>query len=243
VSARLARWATALAVLAVATIAGIVSYSHVESLGLGHGYSLSTARLLPLSVDGLVIASAMALATGTRTALARFGLVLGIVATVTANAVYGASHGPVGVVVNMWPAVAFLVSSEILIGMLRARPGQAPEAVADTMTVPLDVTGVAPVDVPADVSELAAGTVLAGTVYPVPVTVPRTVAARQAPTRTRAERKPSPEKIFAAEIAQGGAPSLRSIKERCHVGTDNARAIREQLLAVVGGQADVPQAA
>jgi hypothetical protein len=57
--------------------------------------------------------------------------VLGIVATVTANAVYGASHGPVGVVVNMWPAVAFLVSSEILIGMLRARPGQAPEAVPE----------------------------------------------------------------------------------------------------------------
>ncbi|HEY6789910.1 MAG TPA: DUF2637 domain-containing protein [Trebonia sp.] len=157
-------WVTGLAVLAVATIAGIVSYSHVESLGLGHGYSLSTARLLPLSVDGLILAASMALATGTRTALARFGLVMGIVATVTANAVYGASHGPVGVVVNMWPAVAFLVSSEILIGMLRARPGQAPEAVADTVTVPHED----PEDTPADVPEIAVNAVPASTVPPRP---------------------------------------------------------------------------
>jgi hypothetical protein len=216
VSARLPQWATALAVLAVATIAAIVSYAHVESVALANGYSIGTARLSPFSVDGLIVASSLVLANGARPWLARTGLVLGIVATMAANAVYGDGHGPVGIVVNMWPSVASVLASEILLSMLRARPvaDEAPETTNQVELEPVTIAPVTPV----------VGTSRAGAVRPVP-------------TRTRPNRKPSPDKLFAADIAAGRVPSLRAVKEGCHVGTDKAREIREQLVALVGNEA------
>lgn len=59
-----ARVLAGLAVLAVAVIAAIVSYSHIDALALSHGYSTDTARLLPLSVDGLILASSLVLLVG-----------------------------------------------------------------------------------------------------------------------------------------------------------------------------------
>jgi hypothetical protein len=257
----LARWATALAVLVVATIAASVSFDHVESLALSHGYSIDTARLLPFSVDGLIVAASMALMTGARPSLARVALVLGIAASVWANLAYGARYGITGEVLSAWPAVAFLVSSEILVGMLRARPaitagsaasiplaGDAAEAVAAQpspatsqdvtedvpVTVPQDVTHEAPEDVP----EIAVVTVPASTVYPVPARRARTVAARPAPA-TRAKRQADPARIFAAELAEGKVPSLRSIKTAMHVGTPAAQEVRARLVAIM----ETPQAA
>jgi hypothetical protein len=112
---KFARILAGLAVLAVAVVAGIVSFTHIETLALAHGYALGTARLLPVSVDGLILASSMALLTGARPGLARAGLVLGIVATLGANVAAGAQFGIVGALVNAWPAVAFIVASEILL--------------------------------------------------------------------------------------------------------------------------------
>lgn len=43
---------TGLAVLAVAVIAAVVSFSHIEAVALAPGYTVETPRLLPLSVDG-----------------------------------------------------------------------------------------------------------------------------------------------------------------------------------------------
>jgi hypothetical protein len=242
VSARLARWATALAVLAVAVIGGVVSFDHVQTLALANGYSPATARLLPFTVDGLIVAASMSLMTGTRPGLARVALVLGIAATVAANAVYGAGHGPVGVVVNMWPAVAFLVSSELLIGMLRARPATAPETVTST---PLagdaagtgSVTQAVTVDVTQAVSTVEA--VPASTVPPKRERRARTVSVPGGPTRIDAKRRPAPERVFAAELAAGQLPSLRAVKERAHVGTPRAREILAELAELI----DTSQAA
>lgn len=246
---KFARWATGLAVLAVATIAAIVSYTHIQTLALSHGYTPGTAGLLPFSVDGLIVASSLALANGARPSLARTGLVLGVLATVAANIAFGARFGLVGEIISAWPAGAFLVSSEILLSMLRARPTVADE-------VPQNVAPADEADenqffdkADEDTPEIATGV---APVIPVAADTGRTAAARSTPTPTRAtrpptatrtKRKPAPEKVFAAELAQGRAPSLRSIKEKCHVGTDNARAIREQLIALVGTQADMPRAA
>ena len=238
-----ARWATGLAVLAVATIAAIVSYTHIQTLALSHGYTPGTASLLPFSVDGLIVASSLALANGARAWLARTGLVLGVLATVAANVAFGAHYGLVGEIISAWPAGAFLVSSEILLSMLRARPvaDEAAQHVAPVNEVPQTANEADEAQAVADEDRADDAATAPVLLMPTGDEVPKRPTRTRA-TRTAPKRKPSPEKLFAADIEAGNMPTIRAIKERCHVGTDNARMIREQLLGLVG-QADVPQAA
>jgi Protein of unknown function (DUF2637) len=56
---RIIRWSTAVAVIGVAVIAAVVSYGHVGDLVRAHGETGWTARLIPLTVDGLIYASSM----------------------------------------------------------------------------------------------------------------------------------------------------------------------------------------
>jgi hypothetical protein len=130
---RAIRSATALVVTAVAAFAAVVSYSHIYDLGRAHGQSGAAARLLPLSVDGLILAASLVLLDAarrhTKAPLAQAMLALGIAATVAANAAYGARYGLLGVVVSAWPAVAFIGSAELLFGMVRSRTVSAPVAV------------------------------------------------------------------------------------------------------------------
>jgi hypothetical protein len=220
---KFARVLAGLAVLAVAIVAGIVSFSHIETLALANGYSVDTARLLPVSVDGLIVAASLALLTGVREhreapRLARAGLVLGIVATLAANVEAGARFGAVGAIVNAWPGVAFIVASEILLGMLRG-PQDVPLAEEATGTV---ADGV-PQHVPASLPEIVPVDVSASTPYPVPARRSLTVAA------TRAHRRAPVGKSKAPELERGELPSLRAIKARMHVGTDRAREIQRHL--------------
>lgn len=56
---RLIRLTTALAVVAVACVAAIISYQHAYELVSTHGERGLTARLLPFTVDGLIYAVSM----------------------------------------------------------------------------------------------------------------------------------------------------------------------------------------
>ena len=58
---RLIRFATAAVVCAVAAFAAVVSYPHVYDLGHAHGQDGTAARLLPPSVDGLILAASLVL--------------------------------------------------------------------------------------------------------------------------------------------------------------------------------------
>lgn len=98
---RIIRFVTAAVVCAVAAFAAVVSYSHIYGLGRAHGQDGTAARLLPLSVDGLILAASLVLlheARNDRDAprLARFMLWLGIAATIGANIAYGAGYGLLG---------------------------------------------------------------------------------------------------------------------------------------------------
>ena len=115
---RLIRSATAAVVCAVAGFAAVVSYSHIYDLGHAHGQDGTAARLLPLSVDGLILAASLVLLHEARNgrgapALARLMLWLGIGATVGANIAYGAGFGLLGALISAWPAVAFIGAVEI----------------------------------------------------------------------------------------------------------------------------------
>jgi hypothetical protein len=88
------RWSTALAVLGVVLIAAVVSYEHASALVRAHGETGWTARLIPLTVDGLIYTSSMVMLDSARRGLhvpmlARCLLALGIAATLAANVVHG----------------------------------------------------------------------------------------------------------------------------------------------------------
>ena len=133
---RVIRLATAAVVCAVAAFAAVVSYSHIYGLGRAHGQDGTPARLLPLSVDGLILAASLVLLHEARNGrdaprLARLMLWLGIAATIGANIAYGAGYGLLSALISAWPAVAFIGSVEIAMQQVRrarvprvARAGQ-----------------------------------------------------------------------------------------------------------------------
>jgi len=111
-------------VLAVAAFAAIVSYSHIFELGRAHGQDGAAARLLPLSVDGLIASASLVMLHAARRELsvpwlARAMLALGVGATVAANVGYGLPFGWLSAVVSAWPAVAFVGSVEMAVRFVR----------------------------------------------------------------------------------------------------------------------------
>jgi hypothetical protein len=124
VTDRLIRLTTALAVVAVASVAAIISYQHAYELVRTHGESGFTARLLPFTVDGLIWAASMVVLDASRRnqrvpRLALWSLGAGILATVSANLAHGLGHGPIGALVSVWPALALVGSFELLMLLVR----------------------------------------------------------------------------------------------------------------------------
>jgi hypothetical protein len=129
---RAIRVSTAAAVLAVAGVAAYVSYWHAYAVVCAHGETGITARLEPATIDGLVYASSMVNLYAARhrlpvPALARWLLVLGIVATLAANMAQGWSHGPVGAIIAAWSAVSLVGSYELLVWIIRTAAAGGPD--------------------------------------------------------------------------------------------------------------------
>jgi hypothetical protein len=118
------RRVTTLAVLVVAAVAAVISYEHMRALAAAAGEEWR-ASLVPVSVDGLMVAASMTALTRRRAgqavgALAWVALGLGIAASVTAN-VAAAEPTMVGRAVAAWPPVALGLSFELLLQQGRHR--------------------------------------------------------------------------------------------------------------------------
>lgn len=151
---RLIRIITALAVAAVAADAAVISYRHAYELVVSHGETGLTARLVPFTVDGLIVAASMLILDANRRgkrvpALAHWCLGVGIAATVCANLAHGLGHGLIGALVSAWPALALAGSFELLMLLIRLgrqaddnrgrglrRADDLPALVRDTSTAP-----------------------------------------------------------------------------------------------------------
>lgn len=121
---RLIRVTTALAVATVAAVAAVISYRHAYELVNIHGETGATARLVPVTIDGLILAASMLILDANRRhrpvpPLARWCLGAGIVATIGANLAHRLGHGPIGALVSAWPALALAGSFELLMTLIR----------------------------------------------------------------------------------------------------------------------------
>ena len=112
----------------VATIAGIVSYSHIVALGLRTHQGSGDAHLLPFAVDFLIVAGSVILLAGYW--LGWLCVAAGVAGTLFANLEFGLPYGWLSAVVSTWPAVAFTVATFVLERWLRSRRQQPAVAVA-----------------------------------------------------------------------------------------------------------------
>lgn len=118
---------TAAAVMVVAGVAAAASYEHMRHLaaGVGEGWR---SWLLPLSVDGMMVAASMTMLTRRRAgepagAIAWVSLVLGGLTSLAANVVAADPSivDPVLIrrLVAAWPPIALLLAYELLLQQLR----------------------------------------------------------------------------------------------------------------------------
>ncbi len=63
---RVIRWSAVGAVTAVGLAAAVLSYRHQFELAAGHGESALTAKLIPISIDGLLLAGTLAVLDASR---------------------------------------------------------------------------------------------------------------------------------------------------------------------------------
>jgi hypothetical protein len=120
------RWTTTMSVL---LLAAVVSYRHMYELALAYGESPWTAALVPLSVDGMIVASSMSLLLRSRAG--SFGgwlpwllLAVGSLASLGAN-VAAAEPTLIGRLIAAWPSFALIGAYEMLMSQIRAHAANA----------------------------------------------------------------------------------------------------------------------
>ncbi|MGV9212583.1 DUF2637 domain-containing protein [Micromonospora sp. RB23] len=112
--------------VAVTVIAAVGSYDHMRELAHRAGQGPLLAALLPLSVDGMILVATLALNDGRRSRWSAWlAFLVGVAASLAAN-VLVAEPDAVSRVVSAWPAVALLLTVEVL-----ARSGRAADVPAD----------------------------------------------------------------------------------------------------------------
>ncbi|MEU7894269.1 DUF2637 domain-containing protein [Nonomuraea sp. NPDC049152] len=119
------RWTTTSSVILVAGIAAVVSYRHMHKLALRHGESELGAMLIPLAVDGMIVASSMSILLASRYGrrggvLAWLLLIVGSLASLGAN-VAVADATLIARIIAAWPSFALIGAYEMLMGQVRQR--------------------------------------------------------------------------------------------------------------------------
>ncbi|WP_329243163.1 DUF2637 domain-containing protein [Actinoallomurus sp. NBC_01490] len=112
-----------MSVVVLAGIAAVLSYKHMFILVRRYGETSWTSALLPVSVDGMIIASSMTLLAdsrnGQRSGLLPWTLlVVGSAASLAAN-VAVAEPSAVGRLIAAWPSCALIGSYELLMRQVR----------------------------------------------------------------------------------------------------------------------------
>jgi hypothetical protein len=219
-------------VLAVGVIAAVQSYSHIYSLALAN-LPASPARgldalLLPLSVDGLIIAASQAMTKGDAPVLARWMLGLAVTATVGANVAYGLSAGILSGVLSAWPGICFAAADLLLRGRpvrkARARRRQRPAS------IPVRPPAVRPVVMPEDAEAVppAVPAVMPEDTQAAPPAAPPAEPAGRI-RMTLADRVASAQALFADDLAAGRVPGIGTIRRGVGGGQDTAYDVQRQL--------------
>jgi hypothetical protein len=142
---------TTTSVVLLAGIAALVSYGHMHALAMQHGEGRLASALIPLSVDGMIVASSMSLLLDSR--LGRRGgvlpwtlLIIGAAASLAAN-IAVAEPTLLGRVIAAWPSLALTASYELLMRQVRQAAHRA-ALTTDEAELPVGAEFATPVRLP-----------------------------------------------------------------------------------------------
>ncbi|WP_327009477.1 DUF2637 domain-containing protein [Dactylosporangium sp. NBC_01737] len=199
------RFASIAGTVAVTVIAAVGSYDHQRELALIAGQTPLLATLLPLSVDGMLLVATLALGDGRRSRWSAWlAFLIGVTASLAAN-VMVADPNPVARVVSAWPALALLLTVEIL-----TRSGKAPEEVPQ----PVRPVAAQPVEAPTEAPESAAQ----------PPELPAEPAAHQRRTQGAYGEPEAEASTGRRDSAPGGSHAVRTSEH--HPGGSSRPAVR-----------------
>lgn len=142
-----------------------------------------------------------------------------------ANADYGRTHGAAGILMSMWPGLAFIGSAVTALSLVRRSAQREPSA--EPVAVDLLTAHTRPP------LRLA---------WPVPAAAPAALPKR-APSACRKRRRSAPvinddaALRYAPEIESGRIPSMRRVRSEMRVGQAKAQAIVAHLGALAAGVA------
>ncbi len=142
----------------------MLSYRHQFELAAGHGELALTAKLLPISIDGLLLAGTLAVLDASRRQTghawaARVTVGLGVAMTMWANIVHGLGYGWSGIIISGWPPVALMAAIEVLARMVRPAAPATDTAVSELPEPPASLNGHAEKAAELFADDLAFGTV------------------------------------------------------------------------------------
>jgi hypothetical protein len=229
VTPSLSRTIAVASVMLVAVVAAVVSFAHMHDLSLRYGESWRSV-LIPLSVDGMLVAATSAIVNQRRQRLPAgvvpwLGLGLGIGASLVAN-VAAAQPVLIAQLIAGWPPVALAISVETLVVILRGsisvdpaggHPGHTVDARAPHGCVASSEATVAPRPAVPEVGPTtgAAGVGRVELGYPRDLALPRGVDAVPvvAGRAQLGEHRTVPEDDPVAELIASGAGRGRVARE------------------------------
>jgi hypothetical protein len=150
------RGITVAAVVVVGLIAAVVSYSHMVALGIGAGESWRS-YLIPVSIDGLMVAASMVLVIRRRAGLSASGiawgaLIAGVLASLGAN-MADARPEVTAVLYAGWAPVALAVGFELLLQQRRAKAPEVAAPVVEASAPVVDTPAPTPIEWSPKISE------------------------------------------------------------------------------------------
>jgi hypothetical protein len=117
------RLTAGLALMVVASVTGVISYTHVCDLTVSLHQPAMVARLMPFGVDGLIVVGSVVLlqAAPGQTWLGWLGIVPGVAASLFANVESGLRWGPLAAGWAGVPAASFALATFLLERWLKAQ--------------------------------------------------------------------------------------------------------------------------
>jgi hypothetical protein len=234
----------------VTVIAIAVSYGHLWDLAKDNGEKGAAAAVLPVTVDGLILATSLVIVNAARNrsrppVLAWFMLLAGIGATLAGNIAHGLAHGWSGSLVAGWPAVVAAGCFHLVIGEIRrgretdTEPSPSVDSTVADLPQSEPWSGDRPVGIelwddlatapPAPAEPVATGS-------PIDAWFDGTETAPSAEPPESDEIDPETEKAiatardrFADDLAAGRVPSIRKIRSEIGVGYPRAVRVKEAL--------------